>query len=80
MNARQKSPAEKKLSEEAGKKLRSLAHDLANAIETIMQASYLLGQMQLPEDARRWSEMVEKSAKECARLNKEIREALRKVT
>jgi hypothetical protein len=80
MSAREKAPAEKKLPEESGRKLRTLAHDLANAIETIMQASYLLAQMQLPDDARRWTEMVDKSAKECAKLNKEIRETLRTIT
>ena len=31
-------------------KLRTLAHDLSNAIETVMQAGYLLGQAKLDED------------------------------
>ena len=32
-------------------KLRALAHDLSNSLETIMQASYLLGQSSLGGEA-----------------------------
>jgi hypothetical protein len=57
--------------------LRRLAHDLSNAIETILQASYLLGQAKLPGDLRKWTHMVEKAAEDAARLNREIRDVLR---
>ncbi len=58
-------------------KLRTLAHDLSNSIETIMQASYLLAQVKLADDNRKWIELIDKAAQEAARINREIREILR---
>ncbi|MGH9566640.1 MAG: hypothetical protein ACRD4I_11680 [Candidatus Angelobacter sp.] len=66
-----------KIPAETNAKLRNLAHDLSNSIETIMQASYLLAQMQLDENARKWSELIDKAGRECARINREIRDILR---
>jgi signal transduction histidine kinase len=66
-----------KIPAEINTKLRALAHDLSNSIETIMQASYLLGQMQLDDNARKWNELIEKGSRECAKINREIRDILR---
>jgi len=68
---------DKKLQSETVTKLRSLSHDLSNYIETIMQASYLLGQAQLDDNNKKWLEMVDKAAQDAARVNREIREILR---
>ena len=57
--------------------LRTLAHDLSNSIETIMQAAYLLAQVKLDGDNRRWLEMIERAAQDAARINRGIREILR---
>jgi len=62
---------------EISNKLRELAHDLSNAVETIMQASYLLGQCKLDENAKKWSGMIDKASRDCAQINREIREVLR---
>lgn len=59
------------------KQLRSLAHDLSNSLETIMQASYLLAQADLKEADRRWLEMVENASRDAARISREMREILR---
>ena len=67
----------KKLQSDTVLKLRSLSHDLSNYIETIMQASYLLGQAKLDDNNRKWLEMVDKAAQDAARINREIREILR---
>lgn len=67
----------KKLQNETVVKLRSLSHDLSNYIETIMQASYLLGQAKLDDNNKKWLEMVDKAAQDAARINREIREILR---
>lgn len=67
----------KKLQSESVVKLRSLSHDLSNYIETIMQASYLLGQAQLDDTNKKWLEMIDKAAQDAARINREIREILR---
>jgi hypothetical protein len=42
-----------------------------------MQASYLLEQMKLDDNARKWSELIDKAGRDCARINREIREILR---
>ena len=58
-------------------RLRELAHDLSNALEAIMQASYLLGQGKLEGDGKRWAELIDSSSQEAARINREIRKQLR---
>jgi signal transduction histidine kinase len=58
-------------------KLRTLAHDLSNSIETIMQASYLLAQAKLDDNNRRWLDLIDKAAQEAVRINREIRDILR---
>ncbi len=58
-------------------KLRNLAHDLSNSMETIMQASYLLAQAQLDDRNRKWLDLIDQAAQDAARINREIREILR---
>ena len=58
-------------------RLRALAHDLSNALETIMQASYLLGQSSLNPEHKKWVELIEEATQDAARLNRELREILR---
>lgn len=77
MKARAKMETTAKIPAEINGKLRALAHDLSNSIETIMQASYLLAQMKLEEDAKKWTELVDKAGRDCARINREIRDILR---
>jgi signal transduction histidine kinase len=62
---------------EVNTKLRSLAHDLSNSIETIMQASYLLAQTKLDDSSKRWLELIDNATRDAARINREIREILR---
>jgi signal transduction histidine kinase len=57
--------------------LRTLAHDLSNSLETILQATYLLNQGKLDADSKRWAEMIDISSQEAARINREIRKHLR---
>lgn len=59
------------------KQLRSLAHDLSNSLETIMQASYLLAQADLKEADKKWLSMVENASRDAARISREMREILR---
>ncbi|HEV2114186.1 MAG TPA: hypothetical protein VGR50_08540 [Terriglobales bacterium] len=65
---------------EAFVRLCTLAHDLSNSVETIMQASYLLGQGKLDESSRKWASLIEQGVRETARVNREIREILRAQT
>ena len=69
-----------KVQNETVTKLRSLAHDLSNSIETVMQASYLLGQAKLEEPNKKWLELIDKATQDAARINREIREILRSLS
>jgi len=62
---------------EAITKLRSLAHDLSNAIETVMQAGYLLGQSKLDDETKKWVGLIDSASRDAARINREIRDILR---
>ena len=68
---------ENKIPRETAKELRGLAHDLSNALETILQASYLVSKSDLPESSRRWVEMIDQASQEAIRINRELRELLR---
>ena len=57
--------------------MRELVHDLSNSIETIMQASYLLGQLELPSHGKKWVELVAEAAQGAAQINRQLREVLR---
>lgn len=67
----------KKLADDTVTTLRTLAHELSNAIENIMQASYLLSQTKLDDHNLRWIELINSATKDAARINREIREILR---
>jgi len=65
------------LQSETVSKLRTLAHDLSNALETIMQACYLLTQAKLDDNNRKWLDLIDQAAQDAVRINREIREILR---
>ena len=66
-----------KMANETVARLRLLAHDLSNAIENVMQASYLMAQSELSENDQKWLKMIDTAAQEAAKINREIREILR---
>lgn len=63
--------------QDAVAELRTLAHDLSNSLEAILQAAYLLGQAKLDESSARWAQLIDTSSQEAARINREIRKHLR---
>jgi len=69
--------ADNKIPAALAKDLRFLAHDLSNALETIVQATYLITQAGAPEGSRRWIEMIDEASKEAVRINGKLRELLR---
>jgi light-regulated signal transduction histidine kinase (bacteriophytochrome) len=77
--ASEKSPADKTPTE-LNTELRTLAHDLSNSLETIMQATYLLAQSQMDENGKKWLELIDKASRDAARINRDIREHLRAQT
>jgi DNA-binding MarR family transcriptional regulator len=69
-NASDKNPAE------LAKELRMLAHDLSNALETIVQATYLISQAGPPENSRRWVELIDQASQEAVQINRKLRQLL----
>jgi hypothetical protein len=68
---------ENRIPPDIARELRALAHDLSNSLETILQASYLVSQTELPVSTRRWVEMLDQASQEAVTLNRKLREILR---
>ncbi len=68
---------ENKIHPEIARELRALAHDLSNSLETILQATYLVSQTDLPGNTRRWMEMMDQASQEAVAINRKLREILR---
>lgn len=72
--------ASDKIPAELAKELRTLAHDLSNALETIVQATYLVSQASPPENSRRWIELIDQASQEAVKINHKLRQLLRSQT
>jgi truncated hemoglobin YjbI len=66
-----------KIPPEIARELRALAHDLSNSLETILQATYLISQSELPQETRRWMDMMDEASQEAVAINRKLREILR---
>jgi len=77
MSAQPKMETTAKIPPEINTRLRALAHDLSNSVETIMQASYLLAQSKLDDTSKKWAELIDKASRDCAKINRDIRDILR---
>jgi nitrogen-specific signal transduction histidine kinase len=66
-----------KIPTEVARELRTLAHDLSNSLETIVQATYLITQAGPPEDSRRWVQLIDQATQEAVRINNRLREIMR---
>jgi prefoldin subunit 5 len=62
---------------EQAQQLRQLSHDLSNALEVIMQTNYLLGTVNLDENARQWQQMLDQGVQQATNINRELREYIR---
>ena len=56
--------------------IRELAHDLSNALEIIMQSSFLLGTLDLGENGRQWHQLLEDGLQKATEINRQLRGAL----
>ena len=61
----------------ANKSIRELAHDLSNALEIIMQSSFLLSTLDLGENGRQWHQLLDSGVEKATTINRQLREALR---
>lgn len=59
--------------EELAIEIRKLAHDLSNALEIIVQTSYLLSLAELKEPASQWLEMLDSGVNKALAINQSLR-------
>ena len=57
--------------------IRKLVHDLSNALEIVVQTSYLLGLAELQEPASEWLKMLDGGVTKALELNAQLRTYVR---
>jgi hypothetical protein len=79
MNEPEKSSpdAAPQIPEELALEIRRLAHDLSNALEIIVQTSYLLSMAELKEPATDWLRMLDSGVNKALELNLQLREYIK---
>ncbi len=73
-------PASEKIPEEVALEVRKLAHDLSNALEIIVQTSYLLSTVGLKEPASDWLQMLDGGVQKALDINLALRGYIKKHT
>jgi hypothetical protein len=76
-SAKNLSAAQQQIPEELALEIRRLAHDLSNALEIIVQTSYLLNMAELKEPASEWLRMLDSGVTKALDLNLQLREYIR---
>ncbi len=71
------SAAPQQIPEELAIEIRRLAHDLSNALEIIVQTSYLLNMAELKEPASEWLRMLDTGVNKALELNQHLREYIK---
>jgi hypothetical protein len=66
-----------RISPEHSEQIRQLSHDLSNALEVILQTSYLLGITPAGEDSTKWREMLDKGVASAESINRRLRDYIR---
>jgi hypothetical protein len=66
-------PDEDKIPEDLAVEMRKLAHDLSNALEIVVQTSYLLSTVELKEPATDWLRMLENGVQKAMDINLALR-------
>ncbi len=66
-------PTESTIPEEHALEIRKLAHDLSNALEIIVQTSYLLSTADLKTPASDWLRMLENGTEKALEINMSLR-------
>ena len=66
-------PNEEMIPEDLAVEMRKLAHDLSNALEIIVQTSYLLSTVELKEPATDWVRMLDSGVQKALDINLALR-------
>ena len=73
-------PSEEMFPEELALEVRKLAHDLSNALEIIVQTSFLLSTVELKEPASDWLKMLDGGVTKALDINLALRNYIKKHT
>jgi len=73
-------PSEEKIPDGLALEVRKLAHDLSNALEIIVQTSYLLGTVELKEPATDWLKMLDGGVAKALDINLALRNYIKQHT
>jgi hypothetical protein len=65
------------LLQDDAKEIRRITHDMNNALEIIVQASYLVNTTALSDQAREWMKLLDQGVQQATELNREMREFVR---
>ncbi len=63
--------------EDLALEIRRLAHDLSNALEIVVQTSFLLSTAELKEPASDWLGMLDAGVTKCLDINLELRKFIK---
>jgi hypothetical protein len=66
--------------EELALEIRKLAHDLSNALEIIVQTSYLLGTVEMKEQGTEWLRMLDSGVRKALDINLALRSYIKSRT
>jgi hypothetical protein len=69
--------ASETMPEELSLEIRKLAHDLSNALEIIVQTSFLLSTVELKEPATDWLRMLDGGVQKALDINQSLREYIK---
>jgi hypothetical protein len=69
-----------KIPEDISVEMRKIAHDLSNALEIIVQTSYLLNTVELKEPASDWLRMLDSGVEKAMSLNLALRTYIKEHT
>jgi hypothetical protein len=65
------------LPQDDAKEIRRITHDMNNALEIIVQASYLVNTTALSDQAREWMKLLDQGVQQATGLNREMRDFVR---
>jgi len=67
------SPHTESIPEDIAVEIRKLAHELSNALEVIVQTSYLIGTLELKEPASDWLRLMDGGVRKAIDINLALR-------
>lgn len=64
------------IEESDAREMRRITHDINNALEIIVQASYLVNTTELTDSAKEWMKLLDHGLRQATDLNRQMRELI----